>query len=70
MLHLPNPITKTQTPYLTPILEKNRREVVTVTPVISANYDWDGEWDVRGGGRGYGYGYSYTDSLIVVAREV
>ena len=46
-------------------LNKEGYEVVTVTNVISGEFDYDN----YSGTRTYGYGYSYTDGLMVVGRK-
>ena len=51
------------------LLNEGGWEVVSVTDVISGEYDYALEWGV-GAGRGMGYGYSYTDGLMIVARKV
>lgn len=50
-------------------------EVVSVSPVVSAKYDY--RWEQQkgasswgGSGYGYGYGYSYTEGLTVVAKKI
>lgn len=50
-------------------------EVVSVSPVTSAkyNYEWaqqKGGVDHGGSGYGYGYGYSYTEGFTVVAKKI
>lgn len=50
-------------------LNKEGYEVISVTNVISGNYNWKYD-SIAQGGYGYGYGYSYTDGLMVVARKV
>jgi len=50
-------------------LNKEGYEVVSVSDVISGDYNYKLEWAAQAG-RGMGYGYSYTDGLLVVARKV
>lgn len=51
-------------------LNKDGYEVVSVTDVISGNYNY--KWESWGGpsSGGAGWGYSYTDGLMIVARKV
>lgn len=44
-------------------------EVVSVTPISSGTYGYDGAVPFIEGEDGYGYGYSYTSSLIVTAKK-
>ena len=50
-------------------LNKEGYEVISVTNIISGNYNFKAQV-LSTGGYGYGYGYSYTDGLMVVARKV
>lgn len=56
-------------------LNEEGYEVVSVTPVTSAKYDY--KWNQQkgasqwgGSGFGYGYGYSYTEGLTIVAKKI
>jgi len=53
-------------------LNESGYEVQSVTPIISAKYDY--KWKEHTGshnhgGSGYGYGYSYTEGLIVIGKK-
>jgi hypothetical protein len=51
-------------------LNKDGYEVVSVTDVISGNYNYEYKKEAGASwGYSYGYGYSYTDGLMVVARK-
>ncbi len=56
-------------------LNSSGYEVVSITPVLSGDYDYKAHVSTGGvagngyGGYGYGYGYSFTESLIVVAKK-
>ncbi len=46
-------------------LNQEGYEVLSVTPVTSAEYKSGGEYNLS-----YGYGYSYTSSLIIIAKRI
>lgn len=54
-------------------LNKEGYEVVSITPVISGQYDYYYNSTGRGhdgdSGYGYGYGYSYTEGVVIIARK-
>jgi len=60
----------------TAILDFNRNgyEVLSVSPVTSAQYDFKwkehvGGQDHGGSGYGYGYGYSYTEGMVIIGKK-
>lgn len=65
-------------------LEKEGYEILSITPVLSGNFDYayeplninssarilkETEKISGSGGYGFGYGYSYTQGLIVIAKK-
>lgn len=50
-------------------LNDNDYEIVSITPITSANYNWEKGPQGDVGGYGYGYGYSYTEGVMIVAKK-
>ena len=50
-------------------LNSDGYEVISITPITSANYNWEKGPQGNIGGFGYGYGYSYTEGMIIVAKK-
>lgn len=53
------------------VLNEEGYEVVTVTPLITGDYDYRTRWSFWGcAAADYGYGYSYTKGVVITARRM